>query len=102
MPHELCLQRLALLPEAVTSISALETGDVVLCSKSSVWVFPSHFHGQALAQVECEATCILALGSQTIAAGDHAKSSVGLLQNDLPFQCERLDESEFGGILRHS
>ena len=53
MPHELCLQRLALLPEAgllytsfgelprvqaVTSISALETGDVVLCSKSSVWV----------------------------------------------------------------
>ncbi|CAK9086205.1 unnamed protein product [Durusdinium trenchii] len=72
MPHELCLQRLALLPEAVTSISALETGDVVLCSKSSVWVFPSHFHGQALAQVECEATCILALGSQTIAAGDHA------------------------------
>eukprot|EP00438_Fugacium_kawagutii_P033359 Skav231020 [mRNA] locus=scaffold1869:37158:45424:+ [translate_table: standard] len=58
---------------AVKSISCLETGDIVLCSKSSIWVFPSHFCGQAaLPQVECEATCILALGSQTVAAGDHA------------------------------
>jgi len=73
MSHQLCLQRLAVLPEAAKSISCLETGDLVLCSKSSVWVFPSHFCGQAaLPQAECEATCILALGSQTIAAGDHA------------------------------
>eukprot|EP00435_Cladocopium_sp_Y103_P017501 s2330_g4.t1 len=73
MAHQLCLQRLAVLPEAVQSISCLETGDVILSSKSNVWVFPSHLCGQAaLPQVECEATCILALGSQTIAAGDHA------------------------------
>lgn len=46
---------------------------MVLSSKSNVWVFPSHVCSQAaLPQIECEATCILALGSQTIAAGDHA------------------------------
>ncbi|CAE7192493.1 SRSF2 [Symbiodinium necroappetens] len=70
------LHELEKLPEAhgTFSIGCLENGEVITGSKKSVqvWSTPSAGSMSRLAEVEVEATCLVGLGSQTIAAGDAA------------------------------
>lgn len=68
------LHELEKLPEGTFSIGCLENGEVITGSKKSVqvWSTPSAGSMSRLAEVEVEATCLVGLGSQTIAAGDAA------------------------------
>eukprot|EP00439_Symbiodinium_sp_Y106_P035776 s5096_g4.t1 len=67
------LHELEKLPEGTFSIGCLENGEVITGSKKSVQVWSKPSAGMSrLAEVEVEATCLVGLGSQTIAAGDAA------------------------------